>query len=689
MRFIIGGAVASVLLFASAGAALAHAELALADPAAGVGLAQAPAAVIIKFTEPLNLDLSHIDVLDTQGVEVGQGPTEAVPGDPFSMRRALGFLTVGQYAVQWTSVSTLDGHVLQGTYTFAVGAAAPPGTTLQAGPLDSEGPLGLIGEFVALVGLTVWVGSVLLRSVALRAGLTKRRLGRISRAAPAMAAGGTALALASTALVASGSLAAIGGAVSGPSGTYRLLILVAGIIGVVVGPRFRPAVVVLAGGALVAEAASGHAATSVAPVVATLSFALHLGSVSVWLFALVVAFAVPRTRQALAVLTPYAVAAAAATALSGLVNALFVLDSPADLFDTGYGEALLAKMAAFMVMVGMGLIHFTRRQRPTPSEAPLREPVRIELSVALLAIALATLLVGFPDPPHTEAVADQLAGADPVLTQLATRPAVSVAGASGPFVVGLTILPPVPGPIELRVQVLGVEAGDALRDVQAQGQAGDAHFDVALTPCGLGCFAGMADASAGVWTFSVSMSSNRGAVTVSTTVPLPVPDGTADLARATASMESLQAAHLDEQIRSYIGGPLFDSVYDFQAPDRMSLSIGPNQRIIIGQEDYSRPSGTATWQVLPYPAPGFSWPIDYYRSFWAGAEAVRVVGQDTVDGVPSLVVTFIRPDIPAWFRLWVGIGDGLVRQQEMLAQGHIMSDAYSGWNGSLQIAAPR
>ena len=115
VRFIIGGAVASVLLFASAGAALAHAELALASPAAGVGLAQAPAAVIIKFTEPLNLDLSHIDVLDTQGVEVGQGPTEAVPGDPVSMRRALGFLTVGQYAVQWTSVSTLDGHVLQGT----------------------------------------------------------------------------------------------------------------------------------------------------------------------------------------------------------------------------------------------------------------------------------------------------------------------------------------------------------------------------------------------------------------------------------------------------------------------------------------------------------------------------------------------------------------------------------------------
>ena len=88
-----------------------------------------------------------------------------------------------------------------GTYTFAVGAAAPPGTTLQAGPLDSEGPLGLIGEFVALVELTVWVGSVLLRSVALPA-LTKRRL----CASPGRTGDGrrrNALALASTALVAS------------------------------------------------------------------------------------------------------------------------------------------------------------------------------------------------------------------------------------------------------------------------------------------------------------------------------------------------------------------------------------------------------------------------------------------------------------------------------------------------------
>ena len=85
----------------SPAAVAAHAELLLASPAPGTGLAQAPAAVVIKFSEPLNLTLSRIQVLDASGTDVGQGPTLEVPGDAEAMRRPLGLLPTGPYVVRW------------------------------------------------------------------------------------------------------------------------------------------------------------------------------------------------------------------------------------------------------------------------------------------------------------------------------------------------------------------------------------------------------------------------------------------------------------------------------------------------------------------------------------------------------------------------------------------------------------
>src|SRR6266540_4686010 len=165
---------------------VAHAEILLASPAPGTGLAQAPAAVVIKFSEPLNIALSRIEVLDRTGADVGQGPTQAVAGDAQAMRRPLGLLPTGQYTVRWTSVSTLDGHNLSGSYSFAVGTSANAGTTIADSPLDSEGPIGLVGRFAALVALGAWLASSLLRGASMRAGLDSAKVGRIARVASAV-----------------------------------------------------------------------------------------------------------------------------------------------------------------------------------------------------------------------------------------------------------------------------------------------------------------------------------------------------------------------------------------------------------------------------------------------------------------------------------------------------------------------
>src|SRR5205807_10623089 len=123
-------------------------------------------------------------------------------------------------------------------------------------------------------------------------------------------------------------------------------------------------------------------------------------------------------------------------------------------------------------------------------------------------------------------------------------PALSIAQASGPFVIGLSLSPPQPGRVRAQVTVVGVQPGDGLRDVhlvaqpEASVKSSRDAVDLVMQPCGFGCFA--ADgvlASSGRWVLSVTMSSNRGHVSTTDVVPLPAPAATTELARAINAME--------------------------------------------------------------------------------------------------------------------------------------------------------
>jgi copper transport protein len=679
------------LVLGAPGDVVAHAELVLASPAPGTGLAQAPAAVVIKFSEPLNLSLSRIEILDASGIDVGQGPSAAVPGDPQAMRRPLGLLPTGQYQVRWTSVSALDGHTLRGSYSFAIGTGASPETTIADSPLDSEGPFGLVGRFVALVALGSWLAANLLRRASRRAGLDSMKVGRLARAAPLVAFAGTLVSLASTTLVATGSLATIGGVLASPSGGARLAVLIAASIGILIGTRAQPLPGLLAAVAIVADAVSGHAAASLLPLVGIASFSLHLAAVGVWTYAIAASLvAAPDVRRAFATFTPYAVAAAAVVGGTGIVNAILELADPADLLETGYGLVLVAKSLAFVAMATFGLLHFRWRRRPLVPDATVRLPLRFEAAAATLALVLATLLVGFPNPPReTEATAESLTTVDPVLAELSGRDALSIAGASGPFVVGLTILPPKPGAAEIRVQVLGVDAEDGLRNARLHGSAGSASVDLSLDDaCGLGCFSGTASfTTTGEWRLELSIDSNRGPIAVDETVPLPTTDATAALARTLSAEEALKTAAMTERLSGSVGGPTFVTQFKFEAPDKAEFSLKDSTTILYGELQFRR-EGSGPWTSSPPAPPGFRWPTGYYREFWGAMAAPRLLGTDKIDGVPTEVIVFVRPDVPAWFRVWARQSDGVVLRQEMRAEGHLMDHTFFDLNGPIIVTPP-
>lgn len=676
------------------GQAGAHAGPLAATPPPGLGLVQAPGAVVLRFSEPLNYRLSRIEVLDQAWQDATTGPTVPVEGDPNAMRRKLGLLTPGQYTVRWTTVSTVDGHTLRGSYTFGIGTGSLGNQRIENDPISSEGWLGLLARFSAFAGLILWTGFALLRGVAASAGTPETRLVVVGRAAPLLAAAGTALSVVWPALLAGGSLDGVTEIISATrSGALRAFVVVAAGAAVIVGPRRYTINRALAGTAVLAEAASGHASSAALPSLAVLSFAVHLAAAAVWLFAIVAAtLSSDRLLTALAAFSPFAIVGAALVGLSGVSSAALELGRVSDLWSTAYGQIVLAKATVFLLMAALGLAHHRRRRRPDARSSRVARPLRFELGAGGLALGLATLLVAFPNPPRELESAEPLATIDPVLARLETREAVSVAGPSGAFLVGLTVLPPRPGPVDLRLQVLGVEAGDAPRDVRVHGRsdAGGA-FQAQLVPCerAFGCFVGRANVDVpGAWRLAATIMSNRGPIATEIALTLPAADGASELARVIEAMERLRAARVREDLRSAVGAPaiLFD--YRFHAPDAFEMKRDARLRIVVGERSYSRPGASDAWTSQPWPGPPFTWPKSYYREFWRDAAAVRLLGTEKVDGVVSNVVGFVRPQLPAWFRIWVGREDGLVRRQEMLAEAHIMEHRYLGFDEPLDVRPP-
>ena len=202
---VAAAAVAVVLTWASADA---HANLLNAFPAPGEVLERPTDTVYIEFSETLVESFSSIDVLDATGASVAAAPSEVDPANPTAMSVALKDLSNGAYVVAWRTLSTVDGHLIRGSYLFSVGdpirqLGRPAETSSDASP--AEAPLRwllLIGavllvavpvHFIAVSGLrALEVGG--LRSLALvwagAASLAAAQLGLLLVQAATLAEGG-------------------------------------------------------------------------------------------------------------------------------------------------------------------------------------------------------------------------------------------------------------------------------------------------------------------------------------------------------------------------------------------------------------------------------------------------------------------------------------------------------------------
>ena len=648
---------------------------------------------MLRFSEPLVRSGSNVEVTDAAGTVATEGLVEPVEGSPKALRRDLGLLPPGVYTVRWTTLSPLDGHTLRGEYKFAIGSTTLGEERVEASPLSSEGPLGLAGRFVALSGLAVWIGAALLAGPARRAGLGEGRRRRLLRWGALAAAVGTATSLLGTSLAATGDLAAVPVVLTGGrSGMLRAAVLGLAAVGVLTARRAPRVTAWLAGLAVLADASSGHAGSNPDPVLAAAAFTAHLVAVGVWADAVLISLLTDRpTRHALRVLTPVALAAGVLVALTGVASATLELTGVRDLVDTAYGRTVLLKSVPLLGMAAAGAVHHRRRRRAAATS--LRRPLVAELFAAAVGIAVATALVGFPNPPREEIAATVAQDVPGRLQQLVDMgPALTFGSATGPYVLGVTVAPPRPGEVTVLVQVLGAAPGDAVRDMRlvASGPGG-AEIRTTLDGCGEDCWRGEADLQPrGRWDLEVIGRSNRGPLRAAMETSLPAPDGRPDFDRLITAMSSLESAVVEEELRNSLEEPVIGSEYRFVAPDRMRWDVaGGASRVAIGETGYLRPDADTPWDRYPWPGEGFGWPSDFYANFLTDVRAVRVVDADaSVAGRAATELTFVQPTYPAWYRAWVDRETSRLLRLEMRAERHVMNQVYGPYDVPLEVEAP-
>ncbi len=119
-------------------AALGHAAFVGSAPEPGARLKRSPERVVLTFTEPLNRSLSRASLVGVDGRERDVA-ARGVDNRRLILKPKAG-LDRGAYRVRWHTVSTEDGHALEGSFSFGVRAPAAGGEhQLEQSPLARSG----------------------------------------------------------------------------------------------------------------------------------------------------------------------------------------------------------------------------------------------------------------------------------------------------------------------------------------------------------------------------------------------------------------------------------------------------------------------------------------------------------------------------------------------------------------------
>jgi len=172
-RVAVAAIAVGVALLAPA-AASAHAYLVKTVPAASVILSRAPTSVQLTYDEAVEPRFAIISVTDVKARQETTGPVTRSPSDPDTLVVPIRHVGEGWYLVYWRAIS-VDGHPVQGAFTFAVGPNAGPAPQFTiphvAGTATST-PL-VLAKWLAFLTMMTAIGLFVLR-IAIARPLVRR-----------------------------------------------------------------------------------------------------------------------------------------------------------------------------------------------------------------------------------------------------------------------------------------------------------------------------------------------------------------------------------------------------------------------------------------------------------------------------------------------------------------------------------
>ncbi|HET8598320.1 MAG TPA: copper resistance protein CopC [Castellaniella sp.] len=412
----------SLLLWTQA--AWGHASLVSASPAPGAVLERPPAAIVLRFNEPVGVTVLRL--FGPQGQPVPTGPVSD-RGNEIRIPLASGGGR-GTYLLSWRIVSA-DGHPVGGTLDYSVGAAsaAGAGVASQAGEPSRSLAIWLV-RCLAYLCLFAGVGAAVFRLIdaadrpqawarpPIILGLALLPLGLGLQGLDLQDAPWAELARPGP------WLQAIGGTYAMTLGLLGLALLAAAVaVGAAARPVVRAAAplgLLLAGAAL---AVSGHAGTAPPRWLSRPAVVLHVMTAIAWIGLLIpLARSLrrhpPRPGGALGARATGPLArfsrgiapVVALLVLSGVVLAFLQLDHLHDLWRTGYGRVLAAKLCLVALLFALAAHNRWNLTRPAlagdgPAIRRLRGAIRAELVLAVAVLAVVSLWRFTPPPRSLDA----------------------------------------------------------------------------------------------------------------------------------------------------------------------------------------------------------------------------------------------------------------------------------------------
>ncbi|MBA3741120.1 MAG: copper resistance protein CopC, partial [Chloroflexi bacterium] len=172
---------------------LAHAQLIASSPGAGAIVAESPAELRLIFSEVLEAQVTSLDVVAQDGTSILRAAGEIDPEDPYALVVVAPKLADGIYSLTWRTLSTVDGHTAEGSFTFGVGAGqeAPPQAAGGGMTHTETDAIGVIGRWLTYLGLLLALGVAVFHRVVIREGFLPMRLIRLLAAGMAISAAAT------------------------------------------------------------------------------------------------------------------------------------------------------------------------------------------------------------------------------------------------------------------------------------------------------------------------------------------------------------------------------------------------------------------------------------------------------------------------------------------------------------------